>query len=137
MERPFRNPRKVRTFRSGPYLHRLFQQAERMDEHAKQQITARVKQAREEAGYTQEEMADLLGVRLRTYQNYESRSAPRPPFRFLRQIAELTGRRQDWFLTEEASPDAALEAIVSRLDEIVSRLDRLESRTAPRSRRAS
>jgi DNA-binding XRE family transcriptional regulator len=89
------NQRKVRTFRSGPYLDRLLRQAEHMDANAQAQITARIQQARIEAGYTQEEMADLLGVRPRSYQNYES---IRVPWRLLDKIADLTHKEVAWLL---------------------------------------
>lgn len=72
-----------RTFRSGAYLDTLFRAAERMDATLQAEICARIKQARVEAGFTQAEAADTLGVTMRAYQNYE---ATRVPFRSLTRI---------------------------------------------------
>jgi transcriptional regulator with XRE-family HTH domain len=109
----------ARTFRSGPYLEGLFTSAERMDAHLQAQICARIKQARIEAGYTQEEMADLLAMTMRGYQNYESN---RVPFRQLDKIAELTNVTQMWLLRGDL-PDAS----GSPDPEILERLARLEA----------
>lgn len=98
-----------RTFRSGPYLRQLFSQAELMDARLQQDICARIQQARKEAGYTQQEMADLLGMTMRGYQNYES---TRVPFRWLDKIAELTGKSQEWLLRGDVEQPA--EATPSR-----------------------
>ena len=97
-----------RTFRSGPYLRQLFSQAELMDARLQQDICARIQQARKEAGYTQQEMADLLGMTMRGYQNYESN---RVPFRWLDKIADLTGKSQEWLLRGDVEP---VEATPSR-----------------------
>jgi transcriptional regulator with XRE-family HTH domain len=105
--------RNLRTFRSGPYLEGLFTGP--MAELDRRLICARIKQARKEAGLTQEELADLLrpAVRARTIANYESE---RVPWRYLGQIAEITGRSQEWLLHGE------LEA-----GDVPERLGRLEA----------
>jgi transcriptional regulator with XRE-family HTH domain len=90
-----------------------------MDAHLQAQICARIKQARIEAGYTQEEMADLLAMTMRGYQNYESN---RVPFRQLDKIAELTNVTQMWLLRGDL-PDAS----GSPDPEILERLARLEA----------
>lgn len=84
-----------RTFRSGAYLDGLFRSAERMDEQLQREICARIKQARVEAGFTQGEAADVIGVTLRAYQNYES---VRVPFRTLSRVAEIFGVAESWLL---------------------------------------
>lgn len=119
---------KARTFRSGPYLNKLFARAGRMDQELQAEICARIKQAREEAGFTQPEMADLLEMSARGYQNYES---IRVPFRKLARIADLTGVSQRWLIhgdPEETTPPATitrLEAQVADLKELQEEVLRL------------
>ncbi len=86
-----------------------------MAELDRQRICQRVREARREAGLTQEEMAELIGVRPRTYQNYER---DRVPFRLLGRIAEVTGRDQEWFLRGRVATDedrlGELEGLVAQ-----------------------
>lgn len=110
---------KSRTFRSGPYLDSLFRAAERMDERLQAEICARIKRSRIEAGFTQQEAADLLGMTLRGYQNYES---DRVPFRKLGRIAELFGVTEPWLLRGGASTED-----VATVADIVRRLAALEA----------
>ena len=111
-----------RTFRSGPYLHGLLTSAERVDAYLQREICARIKQARMEGGFTQQEMADLLNMSMRGYQNYES---DRVPWRELDKIADLTGRAQVWFLRgDPAEPDASTSPLTTA--EVLQRLDQLE-----------
>ena len=102
-----------RTFRSGPYLRQLFGQAEIMDAQLQEGICGRIRQARKEAGFTQQEMADLLGMTMRGYQNYESN---RVPFRWLDKIGEITGRSGEWLLRGDQEPaipsDAELRQMI-------------------------
>jgi len=66
-----------------------------MSELQREEITARIKQARKEAGLTQADMADLLNVTNRTYQNYE---ADRVPWKLIAKIADVTGKSARWLL---------------------------------------
>lgn len=112
-----------------------------MDAHLQAQICARIKQARIEAGYTQEEMADLLAMTMRGYQNYESK---RVPFRLLDKIAAVTNVTQMWLLrgdppeAEPSAPEvlqriASLEATVESLRQaVLSALGIDEDATASR-----
>lgn len=61
-------------------------------------IAARIKQARQEVGLSQPEMADALGVISRTYQNYESQKEPRTPWALMNQIAAVTGKTTEWLI---------------------------------------
>lgn len=83
-----------------------------MDAYLERQICQRIKQARKGAGLTQQEMADLLDLTLRGYQNYEK---ARAPFRRLDDIARLTGVSQEWLLHGEpkAQPQGDLQAELS------------------------
>jgi transcriptional regulator with XRE-family HTH domain len=90
-----------------------------MDAHLQRQICARIKLARVEAGYTQDEMASLLNMTMRGYQNYESN---RVPFKHLEKIAELTNVTQMWLLRGDLPGAGAMPpsngdaAVLERLD---------------------
>jgi transcriptional regulator with XRE-family HTH domain len=90
-----------------------------MAELQRAQITARIKQARTEAGLTQHEMAEALDVGPRTYQNYESEKAPRVPWNLLGRIAEITGKSSQWLI--HGTPDLLGELGDS------TQLDRIEA----------
>lgn len=116
--------RSERTFRSAPYLEGLFG-GTRVDAYLQAEICARIKHARKEAGFTQEDMAALLNLTTRAYQNYER---VRVPFRRMGDIARLTGKTEAWLLhgdpAEPAEGDMAqvrelLEAQQRTLDELV------------------
>lgn len=139
--------RKERTFRSGPYLEKLFGPGGRVDDYLQRQICARIKQARKAAGLTQEDAANLLNVTTRAYQNYER---DRIPFRSLGKIAQLTGVQQEWLLRGDpaeptqvqaglmrdvasgvATLERSQEDVHSKLDEVLERLARLEGGQLP------
>ena len=56
----------------------------------------RIAKARQRAGLTQRDLAESLGVTIRTIQNYESGSSA--PHRHLHRIAALTGATRGWIL---------------------------------------
>lgn len=71
-----------------------------------QEIGARLHQARAEAGLTQEEIADLVGVSTRSWQGYEAGDVV--PYRHMAKIADVTRRSVAWLIhgdTEEPSRD--------------------------------
>src|SRR6266516_1002567 len=78
--------RKVRTFRSGSYLEGLMAELDRAS------ISIRVGQAREEAGLTQPDIAELLELKVhfRTVQDWESPKKHVVPFDRLDEWARLT-----------------------------------------------
>jgi transcriptional regulator with XRE-family HTH domain len=61
-------------------------------------IAGRIKEAREESGLTQEEMALAMHVYKRTWQNYENVKQPRIPWDRMEDIAEITGKPSEWLL---------------------------------------
>jgi transcriptional regulator with XRE-family HTH domain len=83
-------------------------------------IAARLRQVRDEAGLTQEEMGDLVGVSTRSWQGYESGAVV--PYKHIRRIAEVTNRSPGWLLHGETGSESAtddrLERIEGQLDEI-------------------
>lgn len=105
----------------------LLRLVRRLPQLERDRITSRIKQARVEAGLTQEEMADVLNVTQRAYQNYES---IRVPWRHLQTIGEVTGKPREWFLRDEKDPDPAvrLEELSRRVDQILDVLERMEER---------
>ena len=62
----------------------------------KQAVCGRIQRARLKAGFTQEQMAALLGVRSRTYQNYEY---DRIPWEHLDAIAEACDVEKAYLVT--------------------------------------
>jgi transcriptional regulator with XRE-family HTH domain len=134
------NVRKERTFRSGPYLDKLFGAGGQVDAYLERQICERIKQARKTAGLTQEDMANLLGVTTRAYQNYER---DRVPFRLLTRIADVTNVEERWLLhgppTEDDLARAELlrqvadgVATIERSQEnVLERLVRIEDLLSP------
>lgn len=96
-------------------------------------ICRRIAQAREDAGLTQKQMAAVLDVGQRAYQNFES---DRVPWDLLLEVSKTTGVPVEWLLRgEEAilTPDRrALREELTRFvaDPLAERLRRLESQVA-------
>jgi transcriptional regulator with XRE-family HTH domain len=82
-----------------------------MAELQKHEITERIRQARLGAGLTQPEMADLLDVAMRTYQNYEKN---RVPWALMGRISDITGRSLRWLLHGEDDAEPSM-AVMQRL----------------------
>lgn len=57
----------------------------------------RIRRAREEAGLTQQELAERLGRSKDTVRGYEA-GRIEPPGKIVRQIADTTGWRPEWFV---------------------------------------
>ena len=91
-----------------------------MDAYLQQQICERIRTARKAAGLTQEDMANLLNVTTRAYQNYEKN---RVPFRSLAKIASLTDVTQEWLLRGDA-PELASSPLLSDVATGVAQLER-------------
>jgi transcriptional regulator with XRE-family HTH domain len=131
-EQPVRRKQRAATKQYvSPTLHLL------MAELQREEITARIKQARNEAGLTQAEMGELLEVIPRSVQNYE---AGRVPWDKIAKIAEITGKTHQWLLhgTDEGTPvatpldqlhrmETAIGGINSKLDELLGLFGATES----------
>lgn len=113
-----------------------------------QEICARIKEARTEAGLTQEAMAEALHIRHRTYWNYEDSRPPedggkgKVPYKLLGKIAKLTGKSTEWLLHGVDHPDedqlAALDRKLDMVLELLSQAnaeDLAKAFEAPRARR--
>lgn len=85
------------------------------------EIRARIKRARNEAGLSQEQLADLLAVHPKSVQNYENDHVP---WRRIRDIAAITGRSAQWLLHGEDAPGGD-ETLDERLAALEAKLDRL------------
>lgn len=89
-----------------------------------EKIRGRLRVARKEAGFTQQQLADVLGVHKRTIENYENE---RVPWDHLNEYAALTNRPVEWFLYGEMAlpPEgevAALTETVATLTEGLAEL---------------
>lgn len=105
-----------------------------MNETDKIELCARVKEARIRAGLEQDEIGDMLDppVEDRTIRNYES---IRPPFKYLRQWAEITGVSYDWLL-RGVEPEPVVLAPETALD-LRQHLESLEGQIARQAAAAS
>jgi transcriptional regulator with XRE-family HTH domain len=102
-----------------------------MEEAAEKDLSglgARIREARMEAGLTQDELSDLVGVGMRQIQYYESGESN--PYRTLRRIAEATGRSVGWFLHGEASTELAADELAQRLEAVEAGQERVEAALA-------
>lgn len=73
-----------------------------------QDIGARIAVARKEAGLTQEELGDIVGVSTRSIQGYEYGDVP--PYRYINKIAEVVNRSVAWLLHGEEAEDTITNA---------------------------
>jgi transcriptional regulator with XRE-family HTH domain len=115
---------------------------------ARGEICARIREARQRSGLTQEEMAQALGITTRAYFNYEH---VRVPFRLLRKIAELTSVSDLWLLSGSAETGELTAETVARLERrveelhdqvgrvlaLLGELRRLDETAQPQARRES
>lgn len=89
-------------------------------------IGRRIAEARRDAGLTQDQLSDLVGVSMRTIQNWEGGDTS--AYRHMRQIAEITGRSLQWLLHGESGED---ESLAKRVEAMQSQLDRIEQLLRP------
>lgn len=62
------------------------------------QISTRIRAAREDAGLTRERMAPMVGVTMRTLSRWETGETPGISVDALSRIAAVTGKPIGWFL---------------------------------------
>lgn len=100
------------------------------------EIRARIKQARERAGISQEEMAALMGVIPRTQQNWESAQgkSAKVPWERLNEISDVTGATVRWLIhgDDEEHYDGEL---IKRLTATTTALEKVETRLAEIAKR--
>lgn len=105
--------RKVHTFSGGEYVAAL------MAELSRAAIAQRIRTAREEAGYTQPELADVMNVHYRTVQDWESPKKQATPFDRLDELAAVTGVTKVWLLHGEDAAEAGdVRTLAHRLREV-------------------
>lgn len=99
-------------------------------------IGERIRRARMEAGLTQDQLADAIGVKMRQVQYYEADRSD--PYRKLARIAEVTGKPVEWLRgAEEPEPEGvpavllAIEGLREEVREIRGVVQRLEERLPP------
>ncbi len=94
------NPRNLRTL-----LLRVLEEGSRIQLAS---IGKRIQQARNEAGLTQDQLAQLVDVRMRQIQNYEAGDSA--PYRRINQLAEALNVSTGWILHGDAPPSATVDA---------------------------
>lgn len=77
-------------------------------------VGRRIAQARREMGLTQDELADLVGVKMCQIQYYEAGQSN--PYRKIREIAEATGKSVGWLMHGDTITEAAAEEVASQLE---------------------
>ena len=82
-------------------------------------IASNVKQMREASGYTQENVADFLGVKRSAYANYEAGDRV-IPLTLLEKLADLYGCELFDLYTEDQSSLASMLVTAFRVDELSS-----------------
>jgi transcriptional regulator with XRE-family HTH domain len=93
-----------------------------------QAIGERLAQARNEAGLTQEDAADLVGVSTRSLQGYEAGDVV--PYRHMRTLAEVYKKQIEWLLhgdPDVTGEDAVRQAVREELEPLVEALRRVEA----------
>jgi transcriptional regulator with XRE-family HTH domain len=65
-------------------------------------VGQRIARARKEAGLTQKELADRIGVARRSVQGYESGEIA--PYRHLNRVAAAVGRSRHWLVADDPAP---------------------------------
>jgi len=70
---------------------------------------------------TLEDVADALGVTQRAYWNYENN---RVPFRRMTEIAQITGKTQDWLYRGDPRPAEPSSELLSDVAEGIAQLER-------------
>ena len=81
-------------------------------------IGERIKRARNEAGLTQEEMAELAEFSKRSLQDYEAGNTI--PYRHMREIGAITRKPVEWFLYGD---DPEVSDLSKRVDQLQEQLD--------------
>ena len=92
-------------------------------------LCQRIREAREAAGLTQDEMAYRIGVTPKTYGSYERFREPKPAR--LRQIAEAMGLPDNYFEAPREVPAAVAQDFAARFDRIERLLRELVAREVP------
>jgi transcriptional regulator with XRE-family HTH domain len=88
-------------------------------------VGERIKQARQEAGLTQDELADLVGIGMRQIQYYEAGESD--PYRRINKIAEVTNTTAGWLLHGEVPvSEPAADELAARLLAVEEGQERME-----------
>lgn len=83
----------------------------------------RIRQARQEAGLTQDELSDLIGVGVRQIQYYEAGDSN--PYRNLRRLGEALDKSVGWLLHGEPAIELLAERMAAQLDALEADLERV------------
>ena len=86
-------------------------------------VGERIKQARQDAGFTQDELADLVGVGMRQIQYYEAGESD--PYRRINKIAEVTNVNAGWLLHGDPATESGGDEIAARLEAVEESQERV------------
>jgi transcriptional regulator with XRE-family HTH domain len=90
------------------------------------QIGQRIAQARRQKGYTQKQMAEIVGVSARMMRNIEA--GARGPYKYLAQISEATAKPLEWFHgVAFGDQSREMAKLRDRVAELESKVDGLAS----------
>ena len=90
-----------------------------------EEVGKRIEQARKENGMNQQEVADYLGMSVRSIHAYEAGEVI--PYRNMKRIEQLFNRPVAWFLHGQEGIEAPVD---DRFDQIFDRLGKLERQNA-------
>lgn len=105
------------------------------------ELGRRIKQAREEANLTQQDLADRIGIKTAQSISRYERGQTEVTTKRLRQIAEATGKEMSFFVTlpEEVRPAGQDPRLAPLLEQAIDLLEELLAgrKTPPRARPAA
>ncbi len=99
-----------------------------MQQFAAQEIGARISQARNERGLTQEQLAEIAPFSKRSLQDYEA--GVTIPYKHLRDLARLLNRPEEWFLygdQEQPSEGSSVDRLEAKLESVLEAVEDLRA----------
>lgn len=93
-------------------------------------ISRRIREARDRAGLTREELSEILKCHIRSVDGWENPRQHTLPFDRMADIAEITGVSVGWLMQGDEGPEqvllATLERVAESLENLVARVEALE-----------
>lgn len=86
-------------------------------------VSRRLREAREKAGLTREDLAKTLGVHIRSIDGWENPRQATLPFEHMRLIADVTGARVGWLMQGDEGEEQAMLNLLERVEAAISRFE--------------